>query len=111
MPAHFLRQQGEKISSSWSHFSDAAQRIGVYTSMDYTNIMESLIQEWKIGDITGLNGAAEKGRDYLMGLPDRFRKCRTIRDQSPTGIPVQLDLLIKFLKPFLRMAFFILSKI
>ena len=74
MPAHFLRQQGEKIGQSWSHFSDAAQRLGVYTSIDYTNIMESLINEWNIGNITGLNGAAEKGRDYLMGLPDRFRK-------------------------------------
>ena len=28
MPAHFLRQQGEKISASFTHFSDAAQRLG-----------------------------------------------------------------------------------
>lgn len=74
MPAHFLRQQGEKIGQSWSHFSDAAQRLGVYTSMDYTNILESLVKEWDISNITGLNSAAEKGRDYLMALPDRFRK-------------------------------------
>lgn len=85
MPAHFLRQQGEKISTSWSHFSDAAQRIGVYTSMDYTNIMESLIKEWKIGDICGLTGAAEKGRDYLMALPDRFRK---ISERSSIKAPL-----------------------
>ncbi|OYY02451.1 MAG: acyl-ACP desaturase [Bacteroidetes bacterium 24-39-8] len=74
MPAHFLRQQGEKIGQSWSHFSDAAQRLGVYTSMDYTNILESLVKEWDISNITGLNSAAERGRDYLMALPDRFRK-------------------------------------
>ncbi|MEI8074804.1 MAG: acyl-ACP desaturase [Bacteroidota bacterium] len=86
MPAHFLRQQGEKISTSWSHFSDAAQRIGVYTSMDYTNIMESLIEEWKIGDITGLNSAAEKGRDYLMTLPDRFRK---VAERSGIKAPLE----------------------
>ncbi|HQR94517.1 MAG TPA: acyl-ACP desaturase, partial [Sediminibacterium sp.] len=53
MPAHFLRQQGEKIGQSWSHFSDAAQRLGVYTSMDYTNILESLVKEWDISNITG----------------------------------------------------------
>ncbi len=85
MPAHFLRQQGEKIGQSWSHFSDAAQRLGVYTSMDYTNILESLVEEWNIGNITGLNGAAEKGRDYLMGLPDRFRK---VAERSGIKAPI-----------------------
>jgi acyl-[acyl-carrier-protein] desaturase len=85
MPAHFLRQQGEKIGQSWSHFSDAAQRLGVYTSMDYTNILESLINEWNIGNITGLNGAAEKGRDYLMGLPERFRK---VAERSSIKAPI-----------------------
>lgn len=74
MPAHFMRQQGEKIGQSWTHFSDAAQRLGVYTSLDYTNILESLVKEWNIGNICNLNSAAEKGRDYLMALPDRFRK-------------------------------------
>lgn len=86
MPAHFLRQQGEKIGESWSHFSDAAQRLGVYTSMDYTNILESLVKEWNIGNITGLNGAAEKGRDYLMGLPDRFRK---VAERSGIKAPIE----------------------
>jgi len=74
MPAHFLRQQGEKIGTTFSHFSDAAQRLGVYTSLDYTNILESLIQEWNIANIGDLSGAAEKGRDYIMGLPERFRR-------------------------------------
>ncbi|MEO5583590.1 MAG: acyl-ACP desaturase [Saprospiraceae bacterium] len=74
MPAHFLRQQGEKIGATFSHFSDAAQRLGVYTSLDYTNILESLIKEWKITDITGMNDAAERARDYLVGLPARYRK-------------------------------------
>lgn len=74
MPAHFLRQQGEKIGTTFTHFSDAAQRLGVYTSMDYTNILESLIKEWNIENMGNLNSAAEKGRDYLMSLPARFRR-------------------------------------
>ncbi|MEP6711364.1 MAG: acyl-ACP desaturase [Ferruginibacter sp.] len=73
MPAHFLRQSGEAIGATFSHFSDAAQRLGVYTSMDYTQILDSLITEWNIADITGINAAAEKARDYLMALPQRFR--------------------------------------
>ena len=32
MPAHFLRQAGESIGKTFAHFSDAAQRLGVYTS-------------------------------------------------------------------------------
>ena len=74
MPAHFLRQQDEKLGAAFSHFSDAAQRLGVYTTIDYTDILESLIEEWKIAAITGLNDAAEKARDYLMVLPSRFRR-------------------------------------
>src|SRR5436189_691761 len=74
MPAHFLRQAGESIGKTFAHFSDAAQRLGVYTSRDYTNILESLISEWDIANITGLNEGGEKARDYLMLLPQRYRK-------------------------------------
>ncbi|MCX6264367.1 MAG: acyl-ACP desaturase [Bacteroidetes bacterium] len=86
MPAHFMRQQGEKIGSTWSHFSDAAQRLGVYTTLDYTYIMESLIQEWNISNICNLNSAAEKGRDYLMSLPERFKK---IAERSGIKAPIE----------------------
>ncbi len=74
MPAHFLRQSGEKTGTAFSHFSDAAQRLGVYTSHDYTQILESLLKEWKIADICNLTGAAEKARNYLMRLPERYKR-------------------------------------
>lgn len=83
MPAHFLRQAGEKIGTTYSHFSDAAQRLGVYTSLDYTNILESLIQEWNIGSILNLNEQGEKARDYLMKLPDRFRRVAERNIKAP----------------------------
>lgn len=82
MPAHFLRQAGQKISETFSHFSDAAQRLGVYTSLDYTDILESLIKEWKIADHFNLTDKAEKARDYLMKLPERYRLIAG-RDQKP----------------------------
>ncbi len=82
MPAHFLRQQGEKIGQAYDHFSDAAQRLGVYTSLDYTDILESLIKEWKIADRLNLTDKAEKARDYLMKLPQRYRNVAG-RDQKP----------------------------
>ena len=83
MPAHFLRQSGEKIGQAFDHFSDAAQRLGVYTTWDYTDILESLVKEWNISNITGINDKAEKARDYLMALPERFRKIAGRGQKAP----------------------------
>ena len=74
MPAHFLREMGLAKGQSFSHFSDAAQRIGVYTATDYVNILRSLIIEWKIDKMKSLSDAGEKARDYIMALPDRLQR-------------------------------------
>jgi acyl-[acyl-carrier-protein] desaturase len=74
MPAHFLRESGNSISSAFDHFSNAAQRIGVYTADDYVDIFQKLIDKWQIGKISNLTDEAEKARDYLMKLPDRMKK-------------------------------------
>ena len=74
MPAHFLRESGDKIGDLFSHFSDAAQRVMVYTTQDYIDILNSLLKEWDIDKITGINEQAEKARDYLMALPNRLAR-------------------------------------
>ena len=74
MPAHFLRESGGRIGDLFAHFSDAAQRVRVYTSQDYVDILRSLLKEWEIDSMTGLNDGAEKARDYLMTLPDRLER-------------------------------------
>ncbi len=74
MPAQFLRESGEKMSSAFEHFSDSAQRIGVYTANDYVDIMQKLIDKWEIDKISNLTDEAEKARDYLMKLPGRMAK-------------------------------------
>lgn len=74
MPAHFLREQGMPKGSTFSHFSEAAQRIGVYTTTDYINILKLLIKDWKIDAVKDLTSAGEKARDYIMALPDRLSK-------------------------------------
>jgi acyl-[acyl-carrier-protein] desaturase len=74
MPAHFLRESGVKIGQTFSHFSDAAQRLGVYTTNDYIEIMDSLLKDWKIDGVQNLNDAGEKARDYLMALPNRLKR-------------------------------------
>jgi acyl-[acyl-carrier-protein] desaturase len=74
MPAHFLRESGEPQGEAFAHFSDAAQRMGVYTALDYVDILKELIEEWKIEHVSHLNEKGEKARDYLMKLPDRLTR-------------------------------------
>lgn len=74
MPAHFLRESGGKIGDLFTHFSDAAQRAMVYTTNDYIDILKSLLKEWDIENINGLNDQAEKAREYLMALPNRLER-------------------------------------
>ncbi|MBF9252337.1 acyl-ACP desaturase [Pontibacter sp. 172403-2] len=83
MPAHYMRELGVEIGRTFGHFTDAAQRIGVYTAADYTGILEELIDEWKIEALTGLNGAGERARDYVMALPNRLKRVAE-RMKAPT---------------------------
>lgn len=83
MPAHFLREVGLNIGQTFGHFTDAAQRLGVYTAVDYVEIMQSLLIEWKIDTLKDLNESGEKARDYLMNLPARLLRVAE-RMKNPT---------------------------
>ena len=74
MPAQFLRESGEGISSAFDNFSNAAQRLGVYTTFDYIDILDKLNDYWEIGKMNSLTDEAEKARDYLMNLPSRMSR-------------------------------------
>jgi len=74
MPAHFLREFGERQGLAFEHFSDVAQRLNVYTATDYVNILNELIDDWEITSLVGLNDIGEKARDYLMAMPDRLTR-------------------------------------
>jgi acyl-[acyl-carrier-protein] desaturase len=74
MPAHYMRELGVDIGKTFGHFTDAAQRLGVYTAHDYTDILDSLLKEWQIDSVTGLTDAAERARDYVVALPARLRR-------------------------------------
>ena len=74
MPAHFLRQSGQKISDAFEEFSNSAQKIGIYTASDYVDILQKLVEKWQIDKMVNLTDEAEKARDYLMKLPGRMAK-------------------------------------
>ncbi|RYZ95813.1 MAG: acyl-ACP desaturase [Sphingobacteriaceae bacterium] len=83
MPAHFLREIGLKIGQTFGHFTDAAQRLGIYTAVDYVDILKELIEDWHIESVTGLSEEAEKARDYIVRLPDRLLRVAE-RMNAPT---------------------------
>ncbi len=74
MPAQFIRESGEGIATAFENFSNAAQRLGVYTTYDYIDILSKLNEYWQIDKFTSLTDEAEKARDYLMALPDRMTR-------------------------------------
>lgn len=74
MPAHFMREIGVEIGKTFAHFTDAAQRLGVYTATDYVDILRQLLKEWDIEGLSQLKDSGEKAREYLLQLPARLER-------------------------------------
>lgn len=72
MPAMNVRNSFGSKGDLFDQFSIAAQRIGVYTSFDYVDILKKLNKMWDIENISGLTDEAERARDYLVKLPARM---------------------------------------
>jgi acyl-[acyl-carrier-protein] desaturase len=84
MPAMNLRESGAAKGDTFKQFVVLAQRVGVYTAVDYVEIMESLIEEWAIPALSGLTAEAERSQDYICGLPARYRRMiERIMERNP----------------------------
>ncbi|KAM7274406.1 hypothetical protein ACFE04_029070 [Oxalis oulophora] len=72
MPAELMYDgQDDKL---FDHYAAAAQRIGVYTTKDYTDILEFFIDKWKVEKINGLSPVGRKAQEFVCELPKRFRR-------------------------------------
>ncbi|GMH18216.1 hypothetical protein Nepgr_020057 [Nepenthes gracilis] len=58
----------------FAHFSAVAQRLGVYTAKDYADIVEHLVDKWKVEKLTGLSSEAAEAQDFLCQLAPKIRK-------------------------------------
>jgi len=74
MPAMNMRERGAAKGDTFATFEALAQRIGVYTAKDYLEILEFLIDAWKIPAFSGLSPAAQHAQEFICGLPDRYRR-------------------------------------
>ena len=70
MPAILIDKDNDE--NIFGRFSAITQKMGIYTAWDYAQIIEHLVDFWKIKDITGLNGQAAKAQVYLSNLADRY---------------------------------------
>jgi len=71
MPAVLMRDAVEE--NLYAKFANIAQRLGVYTARDYADIIDDLVNHWKIPALAGLSGRAAEAQDYLCGLAARYR--------------------------------------
>lgn len=74
MPAHFLRESGERMGLAFENFANCAQRLGVYTAQDYVEILSKLNAYWDLEGLRSLSEDAEKAREYLVKLPGRLER-------------------------------------
>lgn len=72
MPAELMTDG--KDPDLYENFSNVAQRLGVYTAIDYAEIIGHLVKTWDLENLEGLSSEAEKDREYLCKLPERYMK-------------------------------------
>lgn len=72
MPAEMMTDG--KDEALYENFSQVAQRTGVYTALDYAEIIGHLVKEWDLEHLEGLSSEGEKERDYLCKLPKRYTR-------------------------------------
>ncbi len=70
MPAR-LMSDGSDLDLFTMHVL-AAQRIGVYTTRDYAEVVDHLVNYWKIPYLSTLTAEASKAQEYLCGLSKHY---------------------------------------
>jgi acyl-[acyl-carrier-protein] desaturase len=70
MPASLMDLGTNK--NHYLNYSKITQKIGVYTSLDYANIIDHLVKFWNIDKLQELNDQGKKAQDYLSSLAKRY---------------------------------------
>ena len=72
MPADLMYDGNDK--NLFINFSKVAQKLEVYTTKDYAEIINNLVNGWNIAKLNGLSDVAAKAQDYLCNLSERYLK-------------------------------------
>ena len=55
----------------YKNYASITQKIGVYTSLDYAQIIDHLVKFWNIDKLQELNDQGKRAQDYLSTLAER----------------------------------------
>ncbi len=58
----------------FERFAVVAQKSGIYTTRDYSEVLQHLVDYWGIASLTGLTPEAAQNQEYLCGLADHYLK-------------------------------------
>jgi acyl-[acyl-carrier-protein] desaturase len=72
MPA--LLMDNASKDSLFTRFSLLTEKMGIYTTFDYANIINHLTERWNVAGLTGLKDYGAKAQEYLCTLADRYRR-------------------------------------
>ncbi|KAF3445561.1 hypothetical protein FNV43_RR10737 [Rhamnella rubrinervis] len=89
MPAHLMYDGNDPML--FEHFAAVAQRLGVYTAHDYADILEFLIERWRLEKLEGLTDEGRRAQDFVCGLAPRIRTLQERADErarkmAPRGV-------------------------
>nr|2UW1_A Chain A, PLASTID DELTA4 MULTIFUNCTIONAL ACYL-ACYL CARRIER PROTEIN DESATURASE [Hedera helix] len=72
MPAHLMYDGSDELL--FKHFTAVAQRLGVYSALDYCDILEFLVDKWNVERLTGLSDEGRKAQEYVCELGPKIRR-------------------------------------
>jgi len=66
MPGHTIE--------GYMEMADVVRRAGIYGPRDYQRIVDQILHEWRVGELTPDDAAGREAQDKLMALPARLEK-------------------------------------
>ncbi|CAL4924373.1 unnamed protein product [Urochloa decumbens] len=96
MPTAFINDGRHSGGDFYARFIAIAEKAGTYTLSDYRGILQHLIRQWGVEELTaGLSGEGRRAQDYLGALPNKIQRMeekahdRAVKaGKKPTPIPI-----------------------
>ncbi|PUZ39603.1 hypothetical protein GQ55_9G338200 [Panicum hallii var. hallii] len=96
MPTAFINDGRHSSGDFYARFIAIAEKAGTYTLSDYRCILEHLMRQWRVEELTaGLSSDGRHAQDYLCALPHKIKRMeekahdRVVKaKKKPTLIPI-----------------------
>ncbi|CAL4916120.1 unnamed protein product [Urochloa decumbens] len=96
MPTAFINDGRHSGGDFYARFIAIAEKAGTYTLSDYRGILQHLIRQWGVEELTaGLSGEGRRAQDYLAALPNKIQRMeekahdRAVKaGKKPTPVPI-----------------------